>query len=58
MATTLRRSVSIVFVVLAGLLLAACGINTIPTYDQQAKAAWSNVLNQYQRRADLIPNLV
>ena len=38
--------------------LAGCGINTIPTYEQQAKAAWSEVLNQYKRRADLIPNLV
>ncbi|HZJ11219.1 MAG TPA: LemA family protein [Methyloceanibacter sp.] len=43
---------------LAGLALAGCGINTIPTLDEQAKAAWSQVLNQYQRRADLIPNLV
>jgi LemA protein len=38
--------------------LAGCGINTIPTYEEQAKAAWSQVLNQYQRRNDLIPNLV
>ncbi len=43
---------------LAGLALANCGINTIPTLDERAKAAWSEVLNQYQRRADLIPNLV
>lgn len=43
---------------LAGLTLAGCGINTIPTLQEQAKAAWSQVLNQYQRRADLIPNLV
>jgi LemA protein len=47
-----------VCVMLAGLALAGCGINTIPTLDEQAKAAWSQVLNQYQRRADLIPNLV
>ena len=40
------------------LLLAGCGINTIPTYEQNAKAAWSEVLNQYKRRSDLIPNLV
>jgi LemA protein len=40
------------------LSLAGCGINTIPTYKQNAKAAWSQVLNQYKRRADLIPNLV
>lgn len=40
------------------LTLAGCGINTIPTYEQNAKAAWSEVLNQYKRRSDLIPNLV
>ena len=40
------------------LLLSACGINTIPTLEEQAKSAWSEVQNQYQRRADLIPNLV
>ncbi len=39
-------------------LLAGCGINNIPTYDEQVKAAWGQVENQYQRRADLIPNLV
>ncbi|GAA6129773.1 LemA family protein [Halopseudomonas sabulinigri] len=39
-------------------LLAGCGINNIPTYDEQVKSAWSQVENQYQRRADLIPNLV
>ena len=38
--------------------LSGCGINTIPTLEEQAKAAWSEVLNQYQRRSDLIPNLV
>jgi LemA protein len=41
-----------------GLLVAGCGINNIPTMDEQAKAKWSDVQNQYQRRADLIPNLV
>jgi LemA protein len=40
------------------LLLAGCGINNIPSYEESAKADWSQVLNQYQRRADLIPNLV
>lgn len=39
-------------------LLAGCGYNTIPTAEENAKAAWSQVQNQYQRRADLIPNLV
>ena len=44
------------FVVAVG--LSACGINAVPTQDEQVKAAWSEVLNQYQRRSDLIPNLV
>ena len=39
-------------------LLSACGVNNIPTYDEQVKSSWSQVENQYQRRADLIPNLV
>ncbi|PIB90326.1 LemA family protein [Caulobacter sp. FWC2] len=38
--------------------LAGCGINTIPTQDEATKAAWAEVQNQYQRRADLVPNLV
>lgn len=38
--------------------LAGCGVNNIPTYDEQVKAAWAQVQNQYQRRADLVPNLV
>jgi LemA protein len=42
----------------AGLLLSGCGYNAIQTQDEQIKSAWSEVLNQYQRRADLIPNLV
>ncbi len=41
-----------------GLTLSACGYNTIPTLEEQAKARWADVQNQYQRRADLIPNLV
>jgi LemA protein len=40
------------------LTLAGCGINNIPTYKQQVTAAWSQVLNEYQRRTDLVPNLV
>jgi LemA protein len=43
---------------LAGLMLSGCGYNNIQSTDEQTKAAWSEVLNQYQRRADLIPNLV
>ncbi|MEO6376684.1 MAG: LemA family protein [Caulobacteraceae bacterium] len=41
-----------------GLALAGCGVNTIPTQQEQAKAKWADVQGQYQRRADLIPNLV
>lgn len=43
---------------LAGILLAGCGVNSIPSKEERAKAAWSQVENQYKRRADLIPNLV
>jgi LemA protein len=43
---------------LCTLALAGCGYNTFQTQDEQVKAAWAEVLNQYQRRADLIPNLV
>jgi LemA protein len=46
------------FIVFAGILLSGCGVNNIPTYNEDAKAKWSDVPNQYQRRADLIPNLV
>lgn len=49
---------TILAVVGLGLVLSACGYNTIPTLEEQAKARWSDVQNQYQRRADLIPNLV
>lgn len=46
------------FAVLAAMVLSGCGVNVIPTSEEKAKAAWSEVLNQYQRRSDLIPNLV
>src|SRR5690606_34685012 len=39
-------------------LLSACGLNSVPTAEEGAKAKWAEVQNQYQRRADLIPNLV
>jgi LemA protein len=55
MLRTLTR-LAPVFAVAA--LLAGCGINTIPTQDEATKTAWAEVQNQYQRRADLIPNLV
>jgi LemA protein len=49
------RLAAICFVLLG---LAACGVNAVPQQDEAVKAAWSQVLNLYQRRADLIPNLV
>ncbi len=52
------RPIAILAVIFAALSMAGCGVNTIPTYEQQAKAAWSEVLNQYKRRSDLVPNLV
>lgn len=52
------RSIAILMTTLAAVLVAGCGINNIPTYEQQAKANWSEVLNQYKRRSDLIENLV
>ena len=59
MPHTLSRLVAPATLALLALLtLSGCGINNIPTYDEAAKAAWSQVENQYQRRADLVPNLV
>ncbi len=52
------RPFAVLVLLLLAPLLSACGYNTIPTAEEQARAAWSEVLNQYQRRADLIPNLV
>lgn len=46
------------FALLTVTLLSGCGYNTLQSGDEQVKAAWAEVLNQYQRRADLIPNLV
>jgi len=45
-------------ITLIGFSVSACGYNAIPTAEEQAKAKWADVQNQYQRRADLIPNLV
>lgn len=47
-----------IFIVLITLTISGCGYNTFQTTDEQIKASWAEVLNQYQRRADLIPNLV
>jgi LemA protein len=53
-----RSAARALCVLFAGAMLAGCGVNTIPTLQEKAKASWSEVLNQYQRRAELIPNLV
>jgi LemA protein len=52
------RKSAVCLVVFAAWLLSGCGYNTLQAQDEQVKAAWSEVINQYQRRADLIPNLV
>ncbi len=52
------RLSSLCAVMLLSIGLAGCGYNNIPTYEEQAKAKWADVQNNYQRRADLIPNLV
>ncbi len=53
-----RSSLPIGSVLALVLLLGGCGINNIPTYDEAANGAWSEVQNQYKRRSDLVPNLV
>jgi LemA protein len=52
------RFFSLVIVSMLGLLLTGCGYNDFQRLDEQTKSAWSEVLNQYQRRADLVPNIV
>jgi len=52
------RAIKILLPLAAALSLSACGVNSIPTKEEGVKAAWGDVENQYQRRADLIPNLV
>jgi LemA protein len=58
MILTRLRISPLLWAALLGVTLSACGYNTIPTAEETAKAKWSDVQNQYQRRADLIPNLV
>jgi LemA protein len=55
---SLKSALRLVPAMVIAMALSACGINTIPTRDEQVKAAWGEVQNNYQRRADLIPNLV
>ena len=58
MTGSISRTRTVFGAVLLGLTLSSCGYNIIPTYEEQAKARWADVQNNYQRRADLIPNLV
>jgi LemA protein len=58
MAGILPRLRALFVLALVGASVSGCGYNTIPTLEEQAKARWADVQNQYQRRADLIPNLV
>jgi LemA protein len=52
------RALRVALILAASTLLSACGYNTLQVQDEQVNSAWSEVVNQYQRRADLIPNLV
>ena len=52
------RLLGLSFVALLSVLLTGCGYNNFQSLDEQTKSAWSEVLNQYQRRADLVPNIV
>ncbi len=52
------RSLMMAMALAVSLPVAGCGVNNIPTYEQNAKAAWSEVLNNYKTRTDLVPNLV
>ncbi len=58
MTNALRRSAGLAALAGTALLLSGCGVNTIPAKEEAVKAKWADVENQYQRRADLIPNLV
>ena len=58
MTASILRIRTVFVAVLLGLTVSACGYNNIPTYEEQAKAKWADVQNNYQRRSDLIPNLV
>ncbi|GLK77728.1 LemA family protein [Methylopila jiangsuensis] len=58
MNTFFGRIAALAAMIALSVSLAGCGVNNVPTLEEQAKARWSEVQNQYQRRADLIPNLV
>jgi LemA protein len=58
MEATMLRKFATVAALAAALALSGCGYNTLQSQDEQVTASWSEVVNQYQRRADLVPNLV
>jgi LemA protein len=58
LTSTFSRPRALIAAVLLGLAVSSCGYNNIPTLEESAKARWAEVENQYQRRSDLIPNLV
>src|ERR1051325_6641807 len=55
---TMKRTFALLMLCVAALSLSGCGYNTLQSSDEQIKASWAEVVNQYQRRADLVPNLV
>lgn len=55
---SVKRTSFVILLILSVLSLTGCGVNEIPTLDEQVKSTWGQVENQYQRRVDLIPNLV
>jgi LemA protein len=57
-SSLIKRWLSLAAVLLGTLALGGCGYNQFQALDEEVKASWSEVLNQYQRRADLIPNIV
>src|SRR5438067_9333158 len=58
MISSMFRIRAVLAVIILGLAVSGCGYNNIPTLEESAKAKWADVQNNYQRRADLIPNLV
>jgi LemA protein len=58
MGELMRNTLTTLFILWAALALSGCGYNTLQAQDESVTAGWSEVLNQYQRRADLVPNLV
>ncbi len=54
----MKKIFNVLLLLLIGISFSGCIINNVPTYDEEVKAAWAQVENQYKRRADLIPNLI